>query len=109
MSAARKIEIVLILAVIMLGLGCANKGEIIAAKVFVASADSSVFAQTRARYEIEYDSLDLGMIVTAIDGVRHTKTAFWLYSVNGEPANIACNEYLPSAGDTVEWRLMSVY
>jgi hypothetical protein len=49
------------------------------------------------------------MFVTSIEGEEQTKTSYWLYSVNSRPINVSSEKYFPQPGDTVQWKLVSVY
>jgi hypothetical protein len=106
------IKLAILSSVLLVGLitiSCQTDTEVLEKKEFLAAADSSVFEQTRVRWRVEYDSTAMGILVTAIDGVSQQKTAFWLYSVNGEPANISASEFTTDAGDTVRWQLTRIH
>lgn len=95
---------------ILLGLlSCSSEPEVLKSHSFVASGAGSVFEQSRERFRVEYDSLALGMFITGIEGKSQSRTSFWLYAVNGEPINVSSDKCFPEPGDTVEWRLTSVY
>jgi hypothetical protein len=49
------------------------------------------------------------VFVKAVDGVPQTKSAYWLYFINGKGGQISCEECIPNVGDTIEWRLTSGY
>ena len=89
--------------------GCSHKPTVIKTCRIIAVAGESVLAQTKAHYRIEYDSSGAGVFVKAIDGVRQTRSAYWLYFVNGKGGQVPCEEFVPSLGDTIEWRLLSGY
>jgi hypothetical protein len=89
--------------------GCSHKPTVIKKCPIVAVAGESVLAQTKAHYPIEYDSSGVGVFVKSVDGVPQTKSAYWLYFINGKGGQVSCEEYMPNAGDTIEWRLMSGY
>ena len=95
------------LIALLLVCGCGHQPKVIKTCRFVATAGESVFAQTRTHFRIEYDSSGVGVFVKSVDGVSQTKTSYWLYFVNGKSAPVSCEEFIPIAGDTVEWRLMS--
>ena len=95
-------------AVILLVLciaGCHRDAKIIAKRNFIAKGRESVFVQTRSHFNVDYDSLSMGVIIKSIDGIAASKTAFWLYDVNGKSASVACDALIPNEGDTIEWRL----
>lgn len=89
--------------------GCSHKPTVIKTYRIIAVAGESVLVQTKANYHIEYDSSGVGVFVKAVDGVAQTKSAYWLYFVNGKSGQVSCEEYMPNAGDTIEWRLTSGY
>jgi hypothetical protein len=89
--------------------GCSHKPTVIKTCRIIALAGESVLAQTKAHYKIEYDSSGVGVFVKAVDGVPQTKSAYWLYFVNSKGGQVPCEEYMPNAGDTIEWRLTSGY
>jgi hypothetical protein len=89
--------------------GCSHKPTVIKSCRIIAVGGESVLAQTKAHYQIEYDSSGVGVFVKAVDGVPQTKSAYWLYFVNGKGGQVSCEECIPNAGDTIEWRLMSGY
>jgi hypothetical protein len=88
-------------------ISCSHQPRVIKACRFVATTGESVFAQTKTHFRVEYDSSGVGVFVKAVDGVSQSKTAYWLYFVNGQSASTSCEEFVPAAGDTIEWRLMS--
>jgi hypothetical protein len=90
-------------------ISCSHEVKVLDSHKFIASGNSSVFEQTRERFKIEYDSLDLGVFITSIEGEKQGKTTYWLYEVNSQPINIASDKYFPNPGDTVQWKLASVY
>ena len=99
----------LVLAFVLSVGGCSHKPTVIKTCPIIAVAGESVMAQTKAHYQIEYDSSSVGVFVKAVDGVSQTKSAYWLYFVNGKGGQVSCEECIPNAGDTIEWRLMSGY
>ena len=89
--------------------GCEQKTETLASFTLVATDSGNVFSHTHAIYAVEYDSLEVGVFVKSIETVSQSKRAYWLYLVNGEPGNIACNLRQVVPGDTIVWKLMSLY
>jgi hypothetical protein len=101
--------LLLVLAFLLSVGGCSHKPKVIKTCRIIAIAGESVLAQTKAHYQIEYDSSAVGVFVKAVDGVAQTKSAYWLYFVNGKGGQVSCEECTPNAGDTIEWRLTSGY
>ena len=101
--------LLLVLAFLLSVGGCGHKPTVIKTCRIIAVAGESVLAQTKAHYQIEYDSAGVGVFVKAVDGVPQTKAAYWLYFVNGKGGQVPCEECMPNAGDTIEWRLTSGY
>ncbi len=104
-----KFNFALIIVFCLLVSSCSRKGEVLQRFTFVADSTGSVFAQTRARYSVEFDSSAMGIFVKSINGAANTKTAYWLYFVNTKPAQEAADRFLPHPGDTIEWRLVAGY
>ena len=103
-------RILLLVLVFLLSVsGCSHKPTVIKTCRIIAVAGESVMAQTKAHYQVEYDSSGVGVFVRAVDGVPQTKSAYWLYFINGKGGQVSCEECMPNAGDTIEWRLMSGY
>jgi hypothetical protein len=88
---------------------CNNKSEVLHSFEFVAVDSASVLSQTRVRFQVDFDSSSMGVFVKAIDGIRNTRTAYWLYFVNSSPAKLAADAFVPQPGDTISWRLISGY
>jgi hypothetical protein len=101
--------LLLVLAFLLSVGGCSHKPTVIKTCRIIAVAGESVLVQTQAHYRIEYDSSGVGVFVKAVDGVPQTQSAYWLYFVNGKGGQVSCEECIPNASDTVEWRLMSGY
>lgn len=99
----------LTLLLIAASLSCGKKSEVLQKFSFIAEGDSSLFVQTKSHFKLEYDSQSMGVFVKSIEGVANTKTSYWLYFVNGKPVPKAADAFVPSAGDTIEWRLISGY
>jgi hypothetical protein len=103
-------RLLLLMLVITLSIGaCSHKPTVIKKCPIIAVAGESVLTQTKTHYQIEYDSSSVGVFVKSVDGVPQTASAYWLYFINGKGGQVSCEEYLPNAGDTIEWRLMSGY
>ena len=102
-----KIYLILLFPLILIA--CSSKPEVLKRVDYIADGSSAVFAQLRQHHEVVYDSTAMGVFVKAIDGVAQTKTAFWVYFVNGESKPTPAGEFIPNQGDSVEWRLLSGY
>ena len=100
---------ILCVLVISAMIACGHKGEILKEFSFDAVADSTVFDQTRARFTVDFESSSMGVFIKSIDGVANTKSAYWLFYVNDQPASQAANTLTPQAGDKISWRLVSGY
>lgn len=95
--------------VFAMGAGCGNKSEVLQRYSLIADGQRSAFVLTLETYPVAYDSTAMGVFVKSVNGIPSTKTAYWLYFINGKPVPKAANEYVPAAGDTIEWRLISGY
>jgi len=99
----------LIIVLYLLVASCGRKGEVLQRFTFIADSTGSVFAQTRARFSVEFDSSAMGIFVKSINRETNTKTAYWLYFINTKPAREAADRFRPQPGDTIEWRLVAGY
>jgi hypothetical protein len=95
----------IVIALMIIG-SCSHEQKILRAQGFVAKAGASILEQTRQHWPVEYDSSGVGAYVRSIDRVPQTRTSFWLYFVNRKPGQISCDQFVPEAGDTIEWRLV---
>lgn len=100
--------LVLVLTAVLIQ-ACGNKSEVLQRYSLIADGERSAFSQTLATYPMEYDSSSMGVFVKSVNGVPSTKTAYWLYFINSKPVPKAANDFVPAAGDTIEWRLISGY
>lgn len=107
MTLQRVLAILTVVAILCIS--CGNKSEVLQRYSVIADGEQTAFAQTLAAYPVEYDSSAMGVFVKSINGVSNSKTAYWLYFVNGKPVPKAANDFVPSTGDTIEWRLISGY
>lgn len=56
-------------------------------------------------FALSYDPpADLGVFITAIDGVGNTNERFWQFSVNDQYGKVAADKAPLQEGDTVEWK-----
>jgi hypothetical protein len=99
----------LVLAFLLSAGGCSHKPTVIKTCHIIAVAGESVWTQTKAHYQVEYDSSGVGVFVKAVDDVPQTKSAYWLYFINGTGGQVSCEECIPNVGDTIEWRLIKGY
>lgn len=90
-------------------LGCSHKPKTLKTLGFIAAGHQSVFAQTKEHFRVEYDSSAVGVFFKSIDGFSQSKTAYWLYFINGKSALRSADAIVPQMGDTIEWRLTSGY
>jgi hypothetical protein len=63
----------------------------------------TVFDLLKEKHRVEYKSSLQGVFVTAIDSVKGGDGYFWVYTVNGNPAQTACDRYITKNGDKIEW------
>lgn len=109
MCRMRAILAISLLLPALLLLSCEQKTETLATFTVVAADSGSVFDQSRQTYNLQYDSSEAGIFVKSIEGVSQSKQAFWLYTVNGQPGNLACEQFPVAPGDTIVWKLTSLY
>lgn len=69
-----------------------------------AEPGKTVFELLLAEHEVDYSKSGMGVFIKSIDGVKNTAGSTWIYYINGERANVACDNYIVSAGDKIEWR-----
>jgi len=69
----------------------------------VAEDSLDVLSVLQLSHKVVAKSSAMGDFVTSIDGVAGGSVCFWLYSVNGEMAQDACDRMMVGAGDTVRW------
>lgn len=58
----------------------------------------------KASHQVETTQYGEDEFVTSIDGVKGDDTHFWLYSVNGQPAEVAADNYQTKNTDTITWK-----
>ncbi len=72
--------------------------------VEIIPADSiDVLSALQMDHVVDAKSSAMGAFVISIDSVAGGGTSYWLYSVNGEMAQEACDQMIVGAGDTVRW------
>ena len=69
----------------------------------VAGDSLDVLSVLQLDHEVEAKSSAMGAFVISIDSVAGGGECYWLYSVNSEMAQEACDKMLVGAGDTVRW------
>jgi len=70
----------------------------------MAGMDSlTVLAVLETSHTAIVRSTQMGAFVDGIDSVLNSNSHFWVYSVNGEMANEACNRRMTQAGDVIRW------
>ena len=108
MTSQLRVLFVLTIAAVLC-VSCGNKSDVLQRFSLISDGEQTAFAQTLATYPMEYDSSSMGVFVKSVNGFSSTKTAYWLYFINSKPVPKAANDYVPAAGDTIEWRLVSGY
>jgi hypothetical protein len=63
----------------------------------------TVFELLQKAVRVEYLSSVQGVFVTYIEDVGGPGDYYWVYSINGEMANVACDRLTPRNGDEVRW------
>ena len=69
---------------------------------------TTVFDLLRQHHDVEYRSTVTGTFVTSIDKVTVGQGYFWVYSVNDTMATTACDKFMTSSGDRVQWHFRSM-
>lgn len=62
--------------------------------------------------DVNAQDSDYGMYVQGINGLAagdHGDMSGWMYSVNGETAEVGCSEYKLSSGDVVTWTYVTEF
>ncbi|MBM6774173.1 DUF4430 domain-containing protein [Olsenella profusa] len=62
--------------------------------------------------DVNAQDSEYGMYVQGIDGLAsgdHGDMSGWMYSVNGESAEVGCSEYTLSSGDVVTWTYVTEF
>lgn len=57
--------------------------------------------------EMETQQYDFGIFVKSINGKESSAEISWIYFVNGEPAQVAADQYKLKSGDVVEWKYIA--
>lgn len=72
--------------------------------VYQGVEGKSALELLKANATVETQSFDFGEMVTSVNGIPSTSDYFWLYYVNGEPAQVGADTYITKSTDTIEWR-----
>ena len=63
----------------------------------------TVFEILTENHEVEYMESDMGIFIKSIDGIENKGGRFWMFSINDEPGQAACNKAQVSDGDIIKW------
>jgi hypothetical protein len=69
----------------------------------VAEDSLDILSLLQSDHVVIANSSMMGAFVTSIDSVASGGDCFWLFSVNGEMAQAACDKMMVGSGDTVRW------
>lgn len=59
-------------------------------------------------FAVDYETTAMGAWIKAIGGVPNTDRKFWLFWVNGQPAEVASDKQILAPGDRVEFRFTAM-
>jgi len=72
--------------------------------VYAGEEGKSAYDILKSKYQLEADETgSMGVIVKSINGLASTDKEFWLYSVNGTPAEVAADKYITRSSDEIRW------
>ncbi|MBU8933239.1 MAG: DUF4430 domain-containing protein [candidate division Zixibacteria bacterium] len=54
-------------------------------------------------HSVEMKSSAMGAFVVAIDSIENGNDVYWMYSVNGDMGQVACDRFLTRPDDTIRW------
>ena len=54
-------------------------------------------------HSVEMKSSAMGVFVIAIDSIENGNGTYWMYSVNGDMGQVACDRFLTRPDDTIRW------
>ncbi|TSC92177.1 MAG: hypothetical protein CEN91_545 [Candidatus Berkelbacteria bacterium Licking1014_85] len=66
--------------------------------------DAFTLLKENATVESQDFGADLGVFVTAINGVDSNNDSYWIMYVNGVQANESASKYITKNSDKIEWR-----
>lgn len=68
----------------------------------------SVFDILKSKYQVDSSDSSFGVMINSINGLASTDKEFWLYSVNGKPAEVAADKYITNNGDQIVWEYKGI-
>lgn len=92
--------------------GSAGEVEPVTTEVDVPEGATAYDALVATGADVNASDSEYGMYVAGINGLASGdfgETSGWLYSVNGEEAQVACSEYTLAAGDVVTWTYVTTF
>ena len=63
----------------------------------------TVFDILSQQHDVKHMSSLKGAYVTGIDDIVNEEGYFWMYSVNQEMGEVACDKYVTKKGDQIRW------
>lgn len=66
-------------------------------------AGANVLELTEKEHAVDYSESSMGVFVNAIDSIASGDGYYWLYTVNDEPVNVACDKYITEDNDIIKW------
>jgi len=95
----------ILLAVIILSCGQTEENQTDVKPITLkAEPGKTVFDLLLLEHEVNYSESGMGVFIKSIDGKKNSGGRYWIFYVNGERGNIACNKFIVSEGDKIEWR-----
>lgn len=81
-----------------------SEGQKLSGQVSAKNAYEALTILAKAKnVPVEVKQYKYGLMVTKIGQKESSSSSYWIYSVNGKPAQIAADRYLVNPGDKVEW------
>eukprot|EP00026_Physarum_polycephalum_P019613 Phypoly_transcript_21711.p1 GENE.Phypoly_transcript_21711~~Phypoly_transcript_21711.p1 ORF type:complete len:123 (+),score=16.22 Phypoly_transcript_21711:94-462(+) len=71
--------------------------------LFNAMVQMVTYTNQNFTFDMSFASAQYGGFVTSINGIDNTETLYWLYSVNGQQAQVGVGEYQTNVGDKIVW------
>lgn len=68
----------------------------------------SVYDLLKAQNQVEASDSSFGVMIKSINGLASNDKEFWLYSVNGTPAEVAADKYISKTGDQIVWEYKGI-
>lgn len=83
-----------------------NQEEIIDEVSIELQDNKNLLAILKKNFDIE----ESGGLITSIEGEQQDpkKNVYWMYEVNGEPANVGAGDYILNSGDKINFDLHEV-